>query len=134
MKLTKCDEGEWGEKCHYEVTYFLNGPMFNLFFFAILFYIERRWHLTRKLLTILPLKSKLSGKSQRFNALDRSIKMLKNSWIFKNINLKEKHFKRFWKAEAASHLKEVIQPTHHWTRYQIKPCYVSGAKDFLRDI
>ena len=60
---------------------FLNGPMFNL-----LFYIERKWLLTRKLVTILPLKSKLSRKFQRFNAIDRSIKMLKNSWIFKNIN------------------------------------------------
>ena len=60
---------------------FLNGPMFNL-----LFYIERKWLLTRKLVTILPLKFKLSRKFQRFNAIDRSIKMLKNSWIFKNIN------------------------------------------------
>ena len=70
------DKFEWGEKCHYQVTYFLNGPIF-LYFFVILFYLERKWLLMRKLVTIVPLKSKLSGKCQRFNAIDGSIKMLK---------------------------------------------------------
>ena len=36
------------------------------------------------LATILSLKSKLSGKFNCFNAIDVSIKMLKNSWISKN--------------------------------------------------
>ena len=35
----------------------------------------------RNLATIFPLKSKLSGKFQRFNAIDGSIAMLKNGWI-----------------------------------------------------
>ena len=86
VKSTKYCKIEWSEKCHYHVIYFLNVPMFNLLFFVILFYIERKWLLMRILVTILPLKSKVSGKFQRFNAIDRSTKMLKNSWIFKNIN------------------------------------------------
>ena len=36
------------------------------------------------LATMLPLKSKLSWKFQRFNAIDGSIEMLQNSWISKN--------------------------------------------------
>ena len=61
-------------------------PYLICYFFVILFYIERKWFPLRNVVTILPLKSKLSGKFQRFNAIDRSIKILKNSWIFKNIN------------------------------------------------
>ena len=42
VKLTKCDKFEWGEKCHYQVTYFLNGPIFNLLFFChIVLYWEK---------------------------------------------------------------------------------------------
>ena len=61
-----------------QVTCFLNDPMFNLFF-VILFYTERKWLLMRNVATTLPLKSKLSGKFQHFNAIDGNIKMLKNS-------------------------------------------------------
>ena len=52
-------------------------PYLICYFFVILFYIERKWLLMRNLVTILPLKSKLSEKFQHFNAIDRSIKMLK---------------------------------------------------------
>ena len=62
-----------------QVTYFLNGPMVNLLLFVILFYIERKWLYMRNLATILPLQSILTGKFQRFYAIDRGIKMLKNS-------------------------------------------------------
>ena len=41
-------------------------------------FFERKLLLKRNLATILPLKSKLSGKFQSFNAIDGSIKMLKN--------------------------------------------------------
>ena len=35
VKLTKCDKVEWGEKCHtMQMTYFLNGPKFNLLFYC----------------------------------------------------------------------------------------------------
>ena len=60
---------------------FLIAPC--LVFFVILFYIERnKWQ--RNLAAILPFKSKLSGKFQSFNAIDISIEMLKDSWIFNN--------------------------------------------------
>ena len=54
----------------------------------------------RNLATVLPLKSKLSGKFQRFNAVNGSMEMLINSWISKKFKLKWtilKHFKQ-WSA------------------------------------
>ena len=57
-----------------QVTYFLNGPIF-CFIIVILFYIERKQLFIRN----LALRSQLSGKFQRFNAIDESIKMMKNS-------------------------------------------------------
>ena len=56
--MRKCDKVEWGKKYHY-ASDILTDLMFNL-----LFYIEK--------------KSKLHGKFQRVNAVDESIKMLKN--------------------------------------------------------
>ena len=44
----------------------------------------------RNLVTILPLKSKLSGKFQRFNVIDGNMEMMKNNWISKNFNENEK--------------------------------------------
>ena len=67
------------EKCHYEREYFWNGPIVNLLSYCHIFHIE--WLFMRNLDTVLPFKSKLSGKFQRSNAIDGSIKMLKNSWI-----------------------------------------------------
>ena len=52
----------------------------------------------RNLATILLLQSKLSGKFQCFNAIDRSIKMLKN-------------FKTFYETQTVSRFQEVIQPS-----------------------
>ena len=61
-----------------EVTYFLNDPMFICYFIVILFLKRLLIRiLTNTLATILPLNSKLSRKSLRFNAVDGSIKMLK---------------------------------------------------------
>ena len=65
----------------------------------------------RNLATILPLKSKLSGKFERFNAIGGSIEMLKNSWISK-FSIKMKIF-----SESP---KEIFSPHH------IKPSYVSA--------
>ena len=42
-------------------------------FIVVLLYTEKKYT------TILTLKSKLSGKFQRFNAIDGSVEMLKNS-------------------------------------------------------
>ena len=91
-----------------QVTYFLNGPMFNLLhFIVILFYIDWKWLLLRNLAIILLLKSKLSGKFYRFNGIDESIEILKNSWISKNF-IKVKNCKTFYETQTASHLKEVF--------------------------
>ena len=73
-------------------------PCLICYLIVILFYIERMWHLVRNLATTLPLKSKLSGKFQRFNAVDGSIEMLKNSWISK-IWIKIKNCKTFYEAK-----------------------------------
>ena len=89
--LTKCDKVECDEKSHYASDIIFEWPLcfFSCFIF-ILFYINRKQLLTRNLATVLILKSKLSGKSQRFNFsaenIDGSIKMPKNSWISKNLN------------------------------------------------
>ena len=50
--------------------------------------------LMRNLATILPLKSKLYGKFQCFNAIDGNIEMLQNSY----------------EAQTVNHFKEIIQP------------------------
>ena len=65
-------------------------------FIVMFFYIERKWLLMRNIATILPLKSKFSGKFQCFSAIDGSIEMLKNSWISKNLNQNEKFQKIIW--------------------------------------
>ena len=52
----------------------------------------------RNLATILLLQSKLSGKFQCFNTIDRSIKILKN-------------FKTFYETQTVSRFQEVIQPS-----------------------
>ena len=100
------------------------------YFIVILFYIEKRWLLMRNLATILPLKSKLSGKFHLFNAIDGRIEMLKNSWNSKN-PFKMKNCTTFYEAQIASRLKEIIlpPPTHP---YQIKSYYVFKTKIFLR--
>ena len=66
--------------------------------FVTLLYIERKWLLMRDLATVLPSKSKLSGKFQRFNTVNGSMEMLINSWISKKFKLKWtilKHFKQW---------------------------------------
>ena len=73
----------------------------------MLLYIERKWLFMRNLATILPLKSTLSRKFHRFNAIDGSIEIL--NWISKNF-IKIKNCKTFYEAQAASHLKEIIHP------------------------
>ena len=69
--------------------------------------------------TILLLKSKLSVKFQRFNAIDESIEMLKNSWILRgqherksNFNQHERKSKTFYEAQTASRLKGTLM--HIW--------------------
>ena len=61
----------------------------------------------RNLATVLPLASKLSGKFQRFNAIDGSTEMLKKSWISKYFNWNKKSY-TFYETEKVSRLKEII--------------------------
>ena len=65
-------------------------------FIVIFLYTERKWPLKRNLATILPLKSKLSGKFQSLNAIDGSIEVL-NIFEFPEISTKIKSFKTFYK-------------------------------------
>ena len=63
----------------------------------------------RNVATILPLKSKLYEKFQRFNAIDRSIEMPKII-EFSKITMKMINCKAFCNAQTASRLKEIFQP------------------------
>ena len=56
------------------------------YFIVMLYYIEKKWLLMRNLATMLPLKFNLSGKFLHFNTIDRSMEMLKISWIFRIFN------------------------------------------------
>ena len=87
---------------------FWMAPCLISYFIVISFCIERKRFLMRNLATILPLKPKLSGKFQRFNAIDGSIKLLKKSWISKKIPVKIKNCKAFYKTQTASRLNEII--------------------------
>ena len=73
------------------------APSLICFFIVGFFYIERKWLLMRSLATILPLKSKLSTKFQRFNTLDR-------------FYIKMKNCKTLYEVQTASRLKEIFQP------------------------
>ena len=48
-------------------------PCLICYFIVILFYIERKWLFMRNVAIIVPLKSKSSGKFQRFNTNDEII-------------------------------------------------------------
>ena len=75
VKLAKSDKVELDEKCHYASDILFEwSPCFT-----VIFYIERKWLLMRNLTTVSPWKSELSGQFQRFNAIDGSIEMLRNS-------------------------------------------------------
>ena len=65
-----------------QVICFLNVPTVMLFYCHIL----GEHFLKRNLVTILPLKSKLSGKFQSFNNIDESIKILQNSCISRHVH------------------------------------------------
>ena len=84
-------------------------PRLICYFFVILFYIEGKWLLMRNVAKILPLKSKLSGKLQRFNAIDRSIEMLQNSFQkFSKISIKIKNWEFFERPKQWAALRKLI--------------------------
>ena len=102
-----------------------------IFYFIVILY---KWLFMRNLATIFPLKSTLSGKFQRFNAIDGSIAMLKNGWISNIV----RHFTRPKQQAALKKLFSLPQPPphhhhhHHHHLHQITFYYVSGTKIFLR--
>ena len=109
---------------------FRKAPCLICCFIVILFYIEGKWLLMRNLATILPLKSKLSGKFQYFNAIDINVEMLKNSW-FPKISIKMKNCKTFYEAQTASPFEEIIKPPITPQSHQLKSYYVFGIKEFF---
>ena len=121
------DTGEWDEKCHYASDIiFCMAPWLICCLFVTLLYIERKWLLMRNLATVLPLKSKLSGKFQRFNVVNGSMEMLINSCISIKFKLKwaiSKHFKQ-WAA-----LRKLFSPPpdksllRHWNKNFLKEIY-----------
>ena len=80
-----------------QVTYFLNGPMFNLLFCC---HIVLHWEEVT-FYEKFNHKSKLSGKFQRFNAIDGRIEMLKMV-EFSKMSIKMKNCKTFYEAQTAS--------------------------------
>ena len=72
--MAKCDSGERNEKCNY-ASDMLSEWLISRF---IVIYGER-WFFKCNLAKILPLKSKLSRKIQRFNVADKTMEMLKTS-------------------------------------------------------
>ena len=71
-----------------QVTYFMNGSIANLLFLCHITLDLEKVISYQKLASVLHLKLKLSGKFRCFKAINGSIKMVKNDWIFKNL----KHF------------------------------------------
>ena len=123
--MAKHGKVEWGEKCHYAIDILFDWS--RTFYCHIIFYWEKVIFL-RNLVTILPLKSKFSGKFQRFNATDGYIEMLKNSWI--SISIKTKNSKTSYEAQIMSRFKKIIQPPPT-PSHQIKSYYVFETKIFL---
>ena len=96
---------------------FWMAPCLVCYFIVISFYIDRNWLLMRNLATILPLKSKLYGKFQCFNAINGNIEMLQNSYEVQTVN----------------HLKEIIQP-YPFHILSDKISLHLWNKNFLREI
>ena len=111
---------------------FCMAPWLICCLFVTLLYIERKWLLMRNLATVLPLKSKLSGKFQRFNAVNGSMEMLISSWISKKIKLKWT-IKTFKQSAA---LRKLFSPPpdknfqRHWNKNFLTEIY-SNIQTFV---
>ena len=118
-----------------QVTYLLNGSILNLFvfclFFVILFYIEIKWLLMRNVASVLLLKSKLSGKFQRFNAINRCIEMLKIV-KFSKIPIKIKIVKHFASPEQWTALRNLFSlPLSHLSPSTTRTNLTTSRKQFF---
>ena len=75
-----------------QVAYFLNGPIFDLLFYC---HINSYWEKVtsyEKFNNNLTPELQIFRKFQYFNAINWSIKMLKNGWISKKFKKIVKHF------------------------------------------
>ena len=118
-----------------QVTYLLNGSILNLFvfclFFIILFYIAIKWLLMRNVASVLPLKSKLSGKFQRFNAINRCIEMLKIV-KFSKISIKIKIVKHFASPKQWTALRNLFSlPPSHFSPSTTRTNLTTSRKQFF---
>ena len=91
------------------------APCLTCYFQVILFYVERKCLLMRNLVTVLSLKSKLSGKFQRFNTIEEGLKC----WQiveFQKISIKWKIVKHFTRPKQRAALRKLFSlpqpPTH----------------------
>ena len=104
--------------------FFSNGPMFNLsFYYHSFLYWEKVTSYEK-----YNHKWKLYGKFQRFNAIDRSIKMLKNGWISKKFQLERKIVKHFPRVKQRVALKKLFSHSTTPSINQIKSYYASLTK------
>ena len=84
-------------------------PWLIFCFTVILLHIERKLLLKENLTAILPLKSELFGKFQRFNAIDGNIEMLKKVEFLK-ISVKMKILKCFVSPKQQSAWMKLFSP------------------------
>ena len=105
---------------------FCMAPWLIYCLFVTLLYIERKWLLIRNLASALLLKSKLSGKFQRFSTVNASMEMLINSWISKKFKLKWTILKHFQQWSA---LRKLFIPPpgksflRHWNKNFLTEIY-----------
>ena len=133
VKLTKCDKVNWSLKCHYASD--IPFEWLHVWFVILLsyYFILRESDFLRNLAIILPLKSKLSGKFQRFNTLLKVskywkiVELWKIQLIFKNV----KHFKR---PKQRATLRKSFSLSPPSAYHQTKSYYVFVTKHFVREI
>ena len=108
-----CGRLEWDEKRHCESDMFFEWPPCLIFYFSchIILYWEKVSPY-EKLSHSPNIEVRLSGQFQRFNAIDESIKMLEDSWIYKNS--KRKIVKKFTRLKQRVTLRKLSSlPSTH---------------------
>ena len=95
---------------------FWMAPCLIFFFFCHIVLYWEKVTSYEKFSCSLPFKSKLSAKFQLFNAIDRSMEMLKNSWIFQKFQLKWKIVKHFVRPKQRATLRKSFSVLPSYTR------------------
>ena len=104
------------------------APWLICYFIVLLFSVEKTWLLMRNLATISPLKYRLSGKFQRFNAIDGRSKCWKIVAF-----PKWKIVKHFTRPKQQAALKKLfsLPPSQPLLTHQVKSYFFFGIKFFL---